>query len=162
MSHSSGGYFERLRAISASVLFAAATAAIIGSLLDWVVVDATPPEVPTDQLDRLPPFTGLEIGDGWFVIAASIVVVISAFFIVLKARLAWLAFLGSVVIGGIAISDYRGVADLHLELEGIGRGPRPGLGLTLVAAAGVIALIASVASIAASPSSSRDQRRSTG
>lgn len=152
---SSGDYFERARAISASVLFAAAAAAIIGSVLDWIVVDATPPDVPSDQMDRLPPFTGLEVGDGWVVIAAAIVVSISAFFIVAKGRYAWLAFFGSVVIGGIAISDYRGVSDIHVELEGIGRGPRPGLGLTLVAAAGVIALIASAASIAASPSNSR-------
>jgi hypothetical protein len=156
MSQSSGDYFERARAISASVLFAAAAAAIIGSILDWVVVDATPPDVPPDQLDRLPPFTGLEIGDGWVVIGAAVVVVISALFIVIKGRLAWLAFLGSVVIGGIAISDYRGIADIHTELEAIGRGPRPGLGLTLVAAAGVIALIASAASIAASPKGPRD------
>ncbi len=156
MSQSSGDYFERARAISASALFAAAAAAIIGSILDWIVVDATPPDVPSDLLERLPPFTGLEIGDGWVVIAAAVVVLISAFFIVLRGRFAWLAFMGSVVIGGIAISDYRGVSDIHLELEGIGRGPRPGLGLTLVAAAGVIALIASVASIAASPSSARD------
>ena len=148
----SGDYFERVRAISASVLFAAGTAAIIGSILDWVVVAQEPPVVPTDQLDRLPPFTGLEVGDGWFVIAAAVVVLISAFFIVMQGKLAWLAFVGSVMIGGIAISDYRGVADLHLELEGIGVNPRPGLGLTLVAAAGVVALIASVASIAASPS----------
>lgn len=149
---SSGDYFERARAISASVLFAAAAAAIIGSVLDWVVVDAAPPDVPEGQLDRLPPFTGLELGDGWFVIVAAVVVAISAFFIVLKGRFAWVAFLGSVVIGGIAISDYRGAGDLHVELEGIGRGPRPGLGLTLVAAAGLIALVASVGAIAASPS----------
>lgn len=152
----SGDYFERVRAISASILFAAAAAAIIGSVLDWVVVDATPPDVPADQVDRLPPFTGIELGDGWVVIGAAIVVAISAFFIVLKGKFAWLAFLGSIVIGGIAISDYRGIADIHLELEAIGRGPRPGLGLTLVAAAGVIALIASVAAIAGSPSSSRE------
>ena len=153
---SSGDYFERARAISASVLFAAAAAAIIGSVLDWVVVDTTPPDVPADQLDRLPPFTGLEIGDGWVVIAAAVVVIFAAFFIVLRGRFAWLAFAGSVVIGGIAISDYRGVEDIHFDLEGIGRGPRPGLGLTLAAAAGVIALIASVGSIAASPSGGRE------
>lgn len=157
---SSGDYFERARAISATVLFAAAAVAIIGAVLDWIVVDAVPPDVPADQADRLPPFTGIEIGDGWFVIAAAVVVAISAFFIVLRARFAWLAFLGSVAIGGIAISDYRGVADIHLGLEAIGRGPRPGIGLTLVAAAGVISLVASVAAIAASPSSSRDTPQS--
>ncbi len=149
---SSGDYFERARAVSASVLFAAAAAAIIGSVLDWVVVAQTPPDVPADQLDRLPPFTGIELGDGWYVIGAAIVVLISAFLIVMKGRYAWLAFLGCVVIGGIAISDYRNVGELHLQLEAIGRDPRPGVGLTLVAAAGLVGLIAAVGSIAASPS----------
>lgn len=151
----SGDYFERARAIAASVLFAAGAAAIIGSLLDWLVVEETPPRVPADQLDRLPPFTGIELGDGLFVIGAAVLVLISAFFIVLRGRsgYGWLAFLGCIVIGGIAISDYRNVTELHLKLDAIGVGPRPGLGLTLVAAAGLVGMVAAVASVAASPSS---------
>ncbi len=148
-----GGYFERARSVAASVLFAAAAAAIIGSVLDWLVVAETPPRVPANQAHRLPPFSGLELGDGYAVIVASLVVIVSAFFIVLRrsSGFSWLAFLGCIVIGGIAISDYRGIQQLHVDLEAIGRDPRPGVGLTLVAAAGFVGLIGSVAAIAASP-----------
>lgn len=161
-SPQSGDFFEKARAVAASVLFACGAAAIIGSLLDWVTVEAQPPDVPADQLHRLPPFSGIEIGDGWVVIGAASLVLVCAFFIVIKgrSRYAWLAFLGCIVIGGISISDYRGIDELHLSLEAIGRGPRPGLGLTLVAAAGLIGLAASVAAVAASPSGT--QSRSTG
>ncbi len=159
-----GDFFEKARAVAASILFACGAAAVVGSLLDWVTVRAQPPDVPDDQLHRLPPFSGIEIGDGWYVIAAAVVVLVCAFFIVIRgrSRYAWLAFLGCIVIGGISISDYRGIEELHLSLEAIGRDPRPGLGLTLVAAAGLIGLAASVAAVAASPSQPNDQRRSTG
>lgn len=155
-SSPNGDYFERARSIAASVLFAAAAAAIIGSLLDWVVVAETPPEVPANQAHRLPPLSGLDVGDGYAVIAAALVVIVSAFFIVLRSSsgFAWLAFLGCIVIGGIAISDYRGIHELHLDLDAIGRDPRPGVGLTLVAAAGFVGLVGAVAAIAASPKSS--------
>lgn len=112
-----------------------------------------PPVVPSDQLDRLPPFTGLEVVDGWYVIGAAALLLVSAFMIVLKktSLYAWMAFIASMTIGGIAISDYRGIEELHLDMEGIGRAPTQGMGLTLVAVAGLIALIASVAAVAASP-----------
>lgn len=157
-SPSTGDYFDRARAVSASILFAAGAAAVIGSFLDWVTVDALPPEVPAEQSHRLPPFSGLELGDGWFVLAAGVVMLVGAFFIVMRgtASYAWLTFFAAVVIGGIAISDYRGIADVHIDMEGIGTDPAPGLGLTLVAAAGIIGLIGSVGAIAASPSRPRD------
>lgn len=153
-----GDFFERARAIAASVLFAAGAAAVIGSFLDWVTVEAVPPEVPGQQSHRLPPFSGLELGDGWVVLGAGVVMLVGAAFIVVKGTsgYAWLTFLASVVIGGIAISDYRGIEEVHLEMEGIGTGPNPGLGLTLVAAAGIIGLIASVGAIAASPGRPRE------
>ena len=150
-------YFDRASAVAASVLFAAGAAAVIGSFLDWVTVESLPPTVPDEQSHRLPPFSGLELGDGWFVLAAGIVMLIGAFFVVVRGTsgFAWLSFFTSVVIGGIAISDYRGIVDVHLDMEGIGTNPRPGLGLTLVAAAGIIGLIGSVGAIAASPSKAR-------
>lgn len=155
---STGDFFERARAIAASVLFAAGAAALIGSFLDWVTVEAVPPEVPQEQAHRLPPFTGLELGDGWVVLGAAVVLLLAAFLVVMKGTsgFGWLAFLASVVIGGIAISDYRRIEEVHLDMEGIGTGPGPGLGLTLVAAAGILGLIASVAAIAASPSRPSD------
>ena len=157
-SPGTGDFFERARAIAASLLFAAGAAAIIGSLLDWVTVETVPPEVPPEQAHRLPPFTGLELGDGWVVLVAGVVILLAAFLVVMKGTsgVAWLAFLASVVIGGVAISDYRGIDEVHLDMEGIGSGARPGLGLTLVVAAGIIGLIASVGAIAASPSQPRD------
>lgn len=150
-------FFERARAVAASVLFAAGAAALIGSFLDWVTVEAVPPEVPQEQAHRLPPFSGLELGDGWAVLGAALVLLLAAFLVVMKGTsgFGWLAFLAAIVIGGIAISDYRGIEEVHLDMEGIGSGPRPGLGLTLVAAAGMIGLIASVGAIAASPSAPR-------
>lgn len=152
-SSPTGDYFHKARSVSASVLFIAAVVAIVGSLLDWVVVADTPPEVPANQMHRLPPFSGTELGDGYVVIGAAVVVIVAAFFLVLRggSGFAWLAFVGCIVIGGIAISDYRGVAELHLDLEGIGSSPSPGVGLTLVAAAGFVGLVAAVAAIAASP-----------
>lgn len=154
MSASQGrDYFDKARLVSASVLFAAGVAAIAGALLDWVVVEATPPEVPANQLDRLPPFSGLELGDGYVVLIAGVVVVLSAFMLVIRSSsgFAWLAFLGSIVIGGIAFADYRGVEQLHLDLEGIGTSPSPGIGLVLVAVAGFVGLVGAVAAIAATP-----------
>jgi len=156
-SPSTGDYFDRARAIAASVLFAAGAAAVIGSFLDWLTVEATPPRVPAEQSHRLPPFSGLELGDGWFVLAAGVVMLIGAFFIVVRGTsgYAWLTFFAAVVIGGIAISDFRGIAEVHLDMEGIGTDPTPGLGLTLVAAAGIIGLIGAVGAIAATPSRPR-------
>lgn len=150
-------YFERVRAVTASVLFAAGAAAVIGSILDWVTVETVPPVVPAEQSHRVPPFSGLELGDGWVVMGAGVVMLLAAFFIVTKGTpgYAWLAFLASVMIGGIAISDYRSIEAVHLDMEGIGTGAGPGVGLILVATAGFVGLIASVAAIAASPSRGR-------
>lgn len=153
-----GDFFERARAIAASILFAAGAAAIIGSFLDWVTVEEVPPEVPEQQAHRLPPFSGLEAGDGWVVLVAGIVILVGAFFIVTRGTsgFAWLTFLASVVVGGIGMSDYRGITELHLDMEGIGTDPAPGLGLILVAAAGIVGLIASAGAIAASPARSKE------
>jgi hypothetical protein len=155
-------YFHKARTVTASVLFAAALAATVGSLLDWIVVAEVPPTVPGDQLDRLPPFTGIELGDGWIVIGAAIIVLVSAFLIVLRGKFAGWALLGCIVIGGIAISNYRTVAEVHLALEGIGRDPRPGLGLTLVTIAGLVGAVAAAGAMAASPRAPSSYRRSTG
>lgn len=153
MSSSPADYFDKARSVAASVLFAAGVTAIVGSLLDWVVVSETPPQVPANQVHRLPPFSGIELGDGYVVIAAAVLIIVSAFFLVIRrsSGFAWLAFLGSIVIGGIATADYRGIEQLHVDLEGIGADPSAGIGLTLVAVAGFVGVVASVAAIAASP-----------
>jgi hypothetical protein len=159
---SSRDYFHKARTVTATVLFAAGLAAIVGSLLDWIVVAEVPPSVPEDQMHRLPPFTGIEVDDGWVVIGAALVVLVSAFFIVLKGRFAGWALLGCIVIGGIAISNYRTVSEIHLALEGIGRDPRPGSGLTLVTVAGLVGSVAAAGAMAASPRPPSGYKRSTG
>jgi hypothetical protein len=154
-----GDYFDKARSIAASVLFASGAAAIIGAVLDWVTVEERPPNVPADQLDRLPPLSGIEVEDGWYVIGAAAVIWVSAFFIVLRRRAiySWLAFVASIVIGAIAVADYRDVDGLLSDVEGIGRGPEPGVGLLLVAAAAFVGMVAAVAGVAASPSRAGEQ-----
>lgn len=146
-------YFERARSWAATGLFVAAGLAIIGSFLPWVQVDALPDVIPANQAERAEPFNGFDIGDGYWTLAAGVVLLISAILLVLRpaGRYAWWGFIAAVVCGGIAISDYRGVAQVFADWGGIGAGPSPGIGLTLVAVGALVGLISSVAAIAATP-----------
>lgn len=146
-------YFERARAWAGTGLFVAAGLCILGSFLDWVTIGELPQRIPSDQAARAEPFNGLDIGDGWWTLAAGIVLLISAFLLVLRgrSRYAWFGFVATMVAGGIAISDYRGIAEVFENWGGIGRGPQPGVGLSLVAVGALVGLIASVAGIAATP-----------
>jgi hypothetical protein len=145
-------YFDKARSIAASVLFAAGATAIVGALLDWVTIK--PPElVPRNQVSLLDPFNGIEATDGWFVIVGGLIVIFCAAMLVVRAKsgYAWLAFFASMIVGGIAIADYRGIETLfYEEMDRIGL-PEPALGLTLVAAAGIVGVIAAAAGAAASP-----------
>ena len=71
-----------------------------------------------------------------------------------RGKWAWLGFLASVVIGGLAITSYRAIADttspLYEELDIIGRA-QPAIGITLVAAGAIIGLVSSVAGVTATP-----------
>lgn len=149
-------YFDRARSVSATILFLCAAVAILGSFLDWVTVE--PPEViPADQAPRLAAFNGVEVGDGWIVVGAAVVVIASAVMLVLRASsgFAWIAFFASMVIGGIAIADFRGIEALFYdEMDRIGE-PSPGIGLILVAVGGLVGLVAAVAAVAATPSAPR-------
>ena len=145
-------YFDKARSVAAAVMVAAAMAAVIGSLLDWVSIQE-PLIVPIDQEDQLEPFNGLDINDGWVTAVAGILVMAFTALLVTRKRAFWagLAFLGSMVIGGIAVADYRGIRQIaYDEMDRIGE-VRPGVGLTLVAAAGFIGLIAAAAAVAATP-----------
>lgn len=155
-----GDPFERARAAAAALLLAAGIAAIAGSLLDWITISNAPELVPgsdfeSQQVERpdTEPFSGIEQGDGWAVLTAGIVVVVGAFLLFVRKRAswAWLALIASVVIGAIAFADYRGVAELANEMNVSGE-VGPGLGLALVAGAGIAGLVASAAGIAATPS----------
>ena len=145
-------YFDTARSAAAAFMFAAAAAAIIGSLLNWVSIEP-PPIIPVDQEHQLEPFNGLDINDGWVTAIAGILLVAFTALLVVRRRAFWagLAFLASMVIGGIAVADYRGIEQIsYEEMDRIGA-IGPGVGLTLVAAAGFIGLIASATAVAATP-----------
>jgi hypothetical protein len=146
-------YFERAQMWAGTGLFLAAALIILGSFLDWVTVDALPDRIPANQAARAEPFNGFDIGDGWWTLGAGVVLLACAVLIVLRpaSRYAWWAFVAAIVSGGIAISDYRGIAEVFADWGGIGRGPSAGIGLTLVAAGAFLGLISSVAAIAATP-----------
>ena len=146
-------YFDRARSVAATILFLCAAVSILGAFLDWVTIE--PPEViPADQAPRLAAFNGIDVGDGWIVVGAAIVMVAAAVMLVLRAGsgFAWLAFFASMVIGGIAIADFRGLETVFYdEMNRIGD-PSPGIGLILVAVGGLAGLVAAVAAVAATPS----------
>jgi hypothetical protein len=107
------------------------------------------------------PFTGLEAGDGWFVVAAAVVISIAAV-LSLSARRrlgAFLAILASMTIGAIAIADLRAIEDIgsgiSRRMDIIGDAD-PGFGLLLVSAAGVIGLLGGVGLLTATPKASAD------
>lgn len=144
-------FFERARAWAATGMFVAAGLLFVGSFLDWVMVQQLPETIPPDQMHRARPFNGFDVGDGYWIAAAALVLAASAVMVVLRARFSWLAFAASVVAGAIAIADYRGVEAVFDEFGGIGTGIEPGLGLTLVAVGALLGLVSSVAGVAASP-----------
>ena len=154
-----GDPFERARTVAAALLLAAGIAAIAGSLMDWVTISNAPELVEgsdfeSEQVEspNTEPFSGVEQGDGWAVLVAGTVVVLGALLLFVRQRSgwAWLSLIASVVIGAIAFADYRGVAELAREMDVSGE-VDPGLGLALVAGAGIVGLVASAAGIAATP-----------
>jgi hypothetical protein len=154
-----GDPFAKVRIIAVALLLIAGVAAIAGSMLEWVTISEAPELVEgadfEDETVTPPdtePFSGLEQGDGWPVLVSGIVVMIGASLLLIRKRSgwAWLALIGSVVIGAVAFADYRGVAELARDMDVSGE-VEPGLGLALVAGAGIIGLLASAAGIAATP-----------
>jgi hypothetical protein len=159
-------FFEVALRWAAVTLIAAGLLAVIGSMLDWVTITVRPSlsenidfgsqrdgiEVP----ERTEPFTGLEAGEGYYVLGAGVVqIAVGALLLVRgRGRYAWVGLLAAVVVGAIAFADFRGVGDLSSSIsrrmEIVGRA-RPALGLTLVAAAAFIGVLGAAAAIAASP-----------
>jgi LPXTG-motif cell wall-anchored protein len=160
-----GDYFDRARTVAVALLLAAAVAATVGSLLDWVTI-SNPPRLARDvdfgdatvEAPRAPrPYTGVEARDGWVVIGGAVVVVVGAAGLALRRRSVYsaLALLATVVIGAVAIADYRAIGDVtssisnRMEITG---DPEPAIGIMLVAAAAVVGLIGAVLGIVATPS----------
>lgn len=153
MSVSTRDYFERARAWASMGLVIAGALLVAGSLLDWVSVGQLPETIPTDQARFAEPFNGFDVGDGYITAAVGIVLAGCAVMVMVTAKssFAWLAFFASMVTGAVAISDYRDIDGLFHQFGGIGRGIRPGIGITLVAVGALLAFVSSVAAIAGSP-----------
>ena len=155
-------FFDKARERVAAGLFVAGAAAVVGSVLDWVTFSLPEPVGTVSQTNQKPspPISGFDAGDGRWVMAGGAVIILCAILLVLRrqALYAGLALCASIVIGSIAISDYKGVgdisSDLSRRLDVIGE-PHVAAGLTLVAIAALLGLIVSVAGIAATPRANR-------
>ncbi|MEA2499871.1 MAG: hypothetical protein QOH26_2276 [Actinomycetota bacterium] len=151
-----------MRAVAAAILLAAVAAATLGSFLDWVRITAPQDFRPDDpgnaalseQMSQ--PFTGVEARDGWWVIALAAVILMAAVLLLIRKKsfYGWISFLASVVMGSIVFADYRAVGDLSSaisrRMDVVGRA-EAGIGLTMVAAAVMAAVVGSLIAIAASP-----------
>jgi hypothetical protein len=153
--------FDRARVWAAAGLVASGGAAILGAVLDWVTITDVPPNPQTPQAEKevsegAVPFNGVEEGDGWIVIVFGVLLILLAVVLLLRRRgfIAGLALLSAVVIGAIGISDYRAIGDpnseLVREMELVGN-PDPGVGIMLVAASGIIGLVAAVVGLISTP-----------
>jgi hypothetical protein len=145
-------FFDRAREWVSGALFLAGALAIVSSMLDWVTYKLGPGPTPGITFRVSEPRSGLDVGDGRWVLGAGIVIIVAAFLLVLrqKAGYAGLAMLASIVIGAIGVSDYRGIGEVTKEVDLVGV-PHVGIGLTLAVAAAVLGLLASIAGIAATP-----------
>lgn len=145
-------FFDTARMVAATILFVAGVLAITGAMLDWVSI-RPPAMVPEEQADALATFTGIETGDGRVIAAGGLVLIVMAVLLMLKKKssYAWVAFIVSIVMGAIAIADFRDITGVFYdEMQRIGR-PEPAAGLALDAAAGVAGLVGSLVGIAATP-----------
>jgi hypothetical protein len=156
-------YFDRARLFAAIGLFVAGSLAVIGCFLTWVTFSLDEPGTIRNDHGPSAPIAGTKVSDWKVVLVAALVVVICAALLALRRRsfYAWICFIASIIIGAIAVADYRGLGEptsgflrgLEHALQTNIRGKaQAGLGLILVAISGIGGLIASVVGIAATPS----------
>src|SRR5687767_12453800 len=109
-------FFDQMRMVAATILFLAGVVAIVGTLLDWVTIQS-PERVPANQADALAAFTGIETSDGRLIAVGGVVLIVSAILLALRKRAghAWAAFIASVIMGAIAIADYRDITGVFYE-----------------------------------------------
>lgn len=149
-------YFDRARAAAVAGMLAAGAAAAIGSVLDWITITRLPDVLPDREAAQAQPVSGLEASDGWWVIVGAAVIVNCALILWVRRRSlwAWIGFLTSVVVGSIAIADYRAIGDrtseFLRELEVVGEIDH-GIGILLVLAASFLGIVFSLIGVAASP-----------
>jgi hypothetical protein len=153
-------YLDKARTFAVVGLLVAALLAIAGSLLDWVHI--VPPDVvPEREAANIEPFTGVEAQDGLWVISGALLLGASAVGLLIrrKGSYALAAFLVSIVIGAIAVADYRGVGEVSSAISqrmNIVGDATAGIGLKLVALAALLGLISSIIGLAATPKTARD------
>ena len=162
MTQPRGDAFDRARSAASALLVAAAVAAVIGSLMDWVTIVERRVDPAADfgrpvEAGQGEPFTGVEARDGYYTTGAAIVMFAAAVMLFARATRgwAWVAFLCALVIGAIGIADYRALGDATTALSrrmGVGPEARPAAGLTLVVTAAFAGLIGAVLGLAATPS----------
>jgi hypothetical protein len=151
-------FFDKARDAVGAGLFLAGAAAIIGAMLDWFTFTLPEPAGTVNVGNQRPslPISGFDGRHGWWVVGGGIVLVVCAFLLVLRGRAVYsgIALLASIVVGSLAISDYRGAgeigSDLSRQLNIVGE-THVAAGLILVVAAALLGVISSVAGIAASP-----------
>lgn len=147
--------FDAARRFSCIGLVVAALIGCAGALADWVTIEP-PPIVPPSQRERTRPFTGIEAGDGWWVVTAGMVFIVAAAGLWLRARrrYAWVAFLAAILGGGVVVADYRGIGDITSSLaqrvDWVGAAS-PAIGITLAAAGMIAGLLAAVGALVATP-----------
>lgn len=158
-------FFERARGVAAAVLLAVGAACVIGAALDWATLETCPELVPgstftEEELEDPPlcPVRGIDSIEGKAVVVAGFGILGSAIYLILRRRssFAWLAFWSSVVAGSFAVAAYRAIGDADSSFSrryGLIADYEPGIGLTLVAAATIVGVIAAIAGIAATPRS---------
>lgn len=149
-----------------AMLVAAASAAILGSFLDWVTITERPALDPRADFgaNRVEPpkisepYSGVEARDGWVVVAAGCVVLIASAGLAFRGRAlyAGVAFVAAMIIGGVAFADYRSIGDIssaisdRMEIFG---DPEPAIGIALVAIGAVVGLLGAVLGFVATPRS---------
>jgi hypothetical protein len=155
-------FFDRARIAATVALVVTGALAIVGCFLKWVTFSLDEPSGTTTSQRPTSPIVGTKVSDWKVVFVAGALVIVCALLLAVRKRslYCWICFLASMVIGAIAVADYRGLGDttsgflrgleraLHTNVQGKAS---PGIGLTLVAVAGVGGLIASVIGIAATP-----------
>ncbi|MGH2819364.1 MAG: hypothetical protein ACRDJ5_01785, partial [Actinomycetota bacterium] len=156
-------FFDKARAWAVAVMLAAGVGGVIGSLLDWVTI-TPPPRGPGNvdfgrEIERsrpTVPFNGIEAADGWWTLGAGLLLGVAAVLLLVRrrARYAWLGLLAAMLMGAVAIADYRAIDDLRSSLSqrmDIVGDADPALGITLVAGAALVGLIGAVAGVTATP-----------
>ena len=148
--------FDRARSLAAAFLVAAGAAVILGVVLDWVTVEP-PPIIPADHQEQTQPFTGLETKSAPYLLIGAGAVILLALLLVARRRpmYAWAAFLTSMAIGAIAFQNYRDLSSpgselFYEQMDRVGD-PAPAIGLMLVAAGGIVGVIAGAAGVSSIP-----------